>query len=193
MAGRSSLKVYFSCKAIESPCPATAIAPASMKPSAHAFCAARSVRTRGLVDHAIAAEMGVSRMPVREALMQLVSARAICDSTSRGFALPDLTPDRIAEVFVLRRLLEPHAVACAARDRTEVQMQACARRWRAPAGGAGCRGLSPRRRGLPQRLAGRGREHRVASRDPALFRAGAVGALCHPARCPGAADTSWTG
>ena len=68
-----------------------------------------------LVDHAIAAEMGVSRMPVREALMQLTS-EGYLESTSRGFALPDLSPDRIAQVFTLRRLLEPHAAACAARD-----------------------------------------------------------------------------
>ena len=77
-----------------------------------------------LVDHAIAAEMGVSRMPVREALMQLVS-EGYLESTSRGFALPNLTPDRIAEVFVLRRLLEPHAVAGVARDRTEADLEAC--------------------------------------------------------------------
>lgn len=70
-----------------------------------------------LVDHAIAAEMGVSRMPVREALMQLVS-EGYLESTSRGFALPNLSDERIAEVFVLRRLLEPQAVACVARDRT---------------------------------------------------------------------------
>ncbi|WP_137110126.1 GntR family transcriptional regulator [Rhodobacter sp. SY28-1] len=70
-----------------------------------------------LVDHAIAAELGVSRMPVREALMQLVS-EGYLESTSRGFALPNLSPDRIAEVFTLRRLLEPHAVTCVARDRT---------------------------------------------------------------------------
>ena len=76
-----------------------------------------------LVDHAIAAEMGVSRMPVREALMQLVS-EGYLESTSRGFALPNLTPDRIAEVFVLRRLLEPHAVAGVARDRTEADLEA---------------------------------------------------------------------
>jgi DNA-binding GntR family transcriptional regulator len=69
-----------------------------------------------LVDHAIAAEMGVSRMPVREALMQLVS-EGYLESTSRGFALPNLSAERIAEVFTLRRLLEPHAVACVARDR----------------------------------------------------------------------------
>jgi DNA-binding GntR family transcriptional regulator len=70
-----------------------------------------------LVDHAIAEEMGVSRMPVREALMQLVS-EGYLESTSRGFALPNLSAERIAEVFTLRRLLEPHAVACVARDRT---------------------------------------------------------------------------
>ena len=69
-----------------------------------------------LVDHAIAEEMGVSRMPVREALMQLVS-EGYLESTSRGFALPNLGAERIAEVFTLRRLLEPHAVACVARDR----------------------------------------------------------------------------
>lgn len=74
-----------------------------------------------LIDHVIAAEMGVSRMPVREALMQLAS-EGYLESTSRGFALPDLSPRRIAEVFVLRRLLEPHAVACAARDRSEAQL-----------------------------------------------------------------------
>lgn len=76
-----------------------------------------------LVDHAIAEEMGVSRMPVREALMQLVS-EGYLESTSRGFALPNLSAERIAEVFVLRRLLEPHAVACVARDRTEADLAA---------------------------------------------------------------------
>jgi DNA-binding GntR family transcriptional regulator len=76
-----------------------------------------------LVDNAIAAEMGVSRMPVREALMQLVS-EGYLESTSRGFALPNLTPERIGEVFTLRRLLEPHAVACVARDRVEGDLAA---------------------------------------------------------------------
>ncbi|MBN8630348.1 MAG: GntR family transcriptional regulator [Rhodobacterales bacterium] len=75
-----------------------------------------------LVDHAIAAEMGVSRMPVREALMQLVS-EGYLESTSRGFALPNLSPDRIAEVFTLRRLLEPHAVAGVARDRSDGDLE----------------------------------------------------------------------
>ena len=88
-----------------------------------------------LVDHAIAAEMGVSRMPVREALMQLVS-EGYLESTSRGFALPNLAPDRIAEVFVLRRLLEPHAVAGVARDRSDADLAGMAAAL-ALAGGAG--------------------------------------------------------
>jgi DNA-binding GntR family transcriptional regulator len=66
-----------------------------------------------LVDTAIAAECGVSRMPVREALMQLV-AEGYLVGTSRGFMLPDLAPATVLEVFVLRRLLEPYAAATAA-------------------------------------------------------------------------------
>ena len=68
-----------------------------------------------LIDHVLAADLGVSRMPVREALMQLVS-EGYLTSTSRGFALPDLSPAQIAEVFTLRKLLEPHAAALAAQS-----------------------------------------------------------------------------
>ncbi len=121
MAGRPSQKVYFLAKATRPP----------MSRNSHRIRIHEAIRAkllRGeivpdarLIDHAIAAEMGVSRMPVREALMQLAS-EGYLESTSRGFALPNLSPVRIAEVFVLRRLLEPHAVACAARDRNEVQL-----------------------------------------------------------------------
>lgn len=76
-----------------------------------------------LVDHALAAELGVSRMPVREALMQLVSEGYLA-STSRGFALPDLSAERIAEVFTLRKLLEPHAAALAAQSLTPATLAA---------------------------------------------------------------------
>ena len=68
-----------------------------------------------LVDTAIAAERGVSRMPVREALMQLAS-EGYLEGTSRGFTLPNMEPERIREVFVLRRLLEPYAAASAAQS-----------------------------------------------------------------------------
>jgi DNA-binding GntR family transcriptional regulator len=70
-----------------------------------------------LVDTAIAADMGVSRMPVREALMQLVS-EGYLEGTTRGFVLPRLGADRVQEVFLLRRLLEPRAAASAAQALT---------------------------------------------------------------------------
>lgn len=71
-----------------------------------------------LVDTTIAAEMGVSRMPVREAMMQLVS-EGYLEGTTRGFMLPRLGDERIAEIFLLRRLLEPRAAASAAMAMTE--------------------------------------------------------------------------
>lgn len=71
-----------------------------------------------LVDTVIAAELGVSRMPVREALMQLVSAGYL-EGTTRGFALPRLGHERVLEIFLLRRLLEPRAAASAAQALTD--------------------------------------------------------------------------
>lgn len=75
-----------------------------------------------LVDTVIAAEEGVSRMPVREALMQLVS-EGYLEGTTRGFTLPRFGPDRVGEVFLLRRLLEPRAAAIAAQDRTDADLK----------------------------------------------------------------------
>jgi len=68
-----------------------------------------------LVDLDIAATLGVSRMPVREALLQLTH-EGYLTSTTRGFVVPTLTPDDIAEIFEIRRLIEPRAAANAARD-----------------------------------------------------------------------------
>ncbi|KPQ05679.1 MAG: transcriptional regulator, GntR family [Rhodobacteraceae bacterium HLUCCA12] len=76
-----------------------------------------------LVDTVIAAELGVSRMPVREALMQLAS-EGYLEGTTRGFTLPSLGHARIMQIFTLRRLLEPHAAALAAQSRSDVQMDA---------------------------------------------------------------------
>jgi DNA-binding GntR family transcriptional regulator len=67
-----------------------------------------------LVDVEIANEFGVSRMPVREALMQLVHDGMI-ESTSRGFVLRRYSDREIEEIFEIRRLLEPAAAAIAAK------------------------------------------------------------------------------
>ncbi|WP_342131098.1 GntR family transcriptional regulator [Hydrogenophaga sp. OTU3427] len=68
-----------------------------------------------LVDLEIAAQLGVSRMPVREALLQLV-AEGYLVSTARGYRVRALNRKDVAEVFELRKLLEPRGAALAARD-----------------------------------------------------------------------------
>ncbi|MGD9862023.1 MAG: GntR family transcriptional regulator [Pseudodonghicola sp.] len=65
-----------------------------------------------LVDTAIAAEQNMSRMPVRDALMRLAH-EGYLETTTRGFMLPSLTRTQVLELFEIRRLLEPRAVALA--------------------------------------------------------------------------------
>lgn len=70
-----------------------------------------------LVDVDVANDFGVSRMPVREALMQLVHD-GMLESTSRGFVLRRYSDEEIEEIFEIRRLLEPAAAAIAAKKMT---------------------------------------------------------------------------
>lgn len=74
-----------------------------------------------LVDVDIANEFGVSRMPVREALLQLVHDGMI-ESTSRGFVLRRYSDQEIEEIFEIRRLLEPAAAAIAAKKMTDTAL-----------------------------------------------------------------------
>jgi DNA-binding GntR family transcriptional regulator len=74
-----------------------------------------------LVDTALAAELGVSRMPVREAMMQLVS-EGYLEGTTRGFALARLNREQVLEVFLLRRLLEPRAAAGASQALSDTDL-----------------------------------------------------------------------
>jgi len=66
-----------------------------------------------LVDVEIANRLGVSRMPVREALLQLVNEGYLV-GTTRGFVLPKLSLEDIRDIFQVRKLLEPRAAASAA-------------------------------------------------------------------------------
>jgi DNA-binding GntR family transcriptional regulator len=68
-----------------------------------------------LVDVDVAATYGTSRMPVREALLQLVNEGYLV-GTTRGFMVPVLTLEDIRDIFEVRKLLEPRAAAHAARD-----------------------------------------------------------------------------
>lgn len=70
------------------------------------------------VDTEVAAEFGTSRMPAREALMALAS-QGFLSQTSRGFVVPELSPQDIRDIFAVRKLLEPEAAASAARSLDE--------------------------------------------------------------------------
>jgi len=64
--------------------------------------------TRGL-----AAEMGVSQMPVRDALSRLAAEGAIAIRSQRRIEVPAMTPARFADLLDCRLLLEPAAAALA--------------------------------------------------------------------------------
>lgn len=68
-----------------------------------------------LIDLDVAREYGTSRMPAREALLQLVHEGYLV-GTTRGFIVPRLSLDDVRDIFEVRRLLEPRAAALAARD-----------------------------------------------------------------------------
>ncbi len=64
----------------------------------------RPVTLRGL-----AAELGVSPMPVREAVSRLVAERALAMTPSRRISVPEMTRARFEELVIARERLEPAA------------------------------------------------------------------------------------
>jgi DNA-binding GntR family transcriptional regulator len=72
------------------------------------FVPGRPVTLRG-----VAEELGVSPMPVREALRQLVAERALVMFDNRRIAVPAMSPSRFAELCLARTLLEPELATLA--------------------------------------------------------------------------------
>ena len=72
------------------------------------FVPGRPVTLRG-----VAEELGVSPMPVREALRQLVAERALEMFDNRRIAVPAMSSTRFAELCLARSLLEPELAALA--------------------------------------------------------------------------------
>ena len=70
----------------------------------------------------IAAELGTSTMPVREALKRLVSERALTSSANRSFRVADHERKKISELFFLRSSLEGIATELAATRLTAPQI-----------------------------------------------------------------------
>jgi DNA-binding GntR family transcriptional regulator len=56
----------------------------------------------------IAGELGVSRIPVREALAQLESEGLVVRHKFRGAMVPKLSREEIQEIFELRAMIEPY-------------------------------------------------------------------------------------
>jgi len=69
-----------------------------------------------LLQDVIAAEFGTSKIPVREALVQLRSEGLLDIYAHRGFQVRPLSAQEVAEVFHLRLSIEPAAVAEGARQ-----------------------------------------------------------------------------
>lgn len=60
----------------------------------------------------LAEQLGVSRTPVREALV-LLTHEGFIRATGRGFSMPRLSPGDISDLYEVRRMLEPRALASA--------------------------------------------------------------------------------
>lgn len=65
----------------------------------------------GLSTRAIALELGVSQMPVRDALSRLSAEGAVLIRSKRKIEVPPLTPERFSDLLGCRLLLEPEAAA----------------------------------------------------------------------------------
>lgn len=70
----------------------------------------------------IAAELGVSRSPVREALGQLEAEGLVVLTPQKGAQVSPISRDEIAELFELRLLVEPHLLALAIPEMTEADL-----------------------------------------------------------------------
>ena len=83
-----------------------------------------------LSEAALAAEMGISRGPVREALLVLVQEGLLTHSPNRGFAVVNFTQEDLKEIDEVRLPLETLALTLAKPRITETALQQLAE-WKA--------------------------------------------------------------
>ncbi|MTH46006.1 GntR family transcriptional regulator [Intestinirhabdus alba] len=76
-----------------------------------------------LITKNIAAELGISITPVREALLRLVSARALAIAPAQAFMVPEISLAGLNEIHTIRCELEGMAVAAAAGQMSEARLQ----------------------------------------------------------------------
>lgn len=73
---------------------------------------------------AIAGDLGISKIPLREAMARLEQGGLLRSSPNRGFFVPALSAGEAEEVFALRLKLEPDAAGDACLEASEVQQKA---------------------------------------------------------------------
>lgn len=73
---------------------------------------------------ALAGELGVSKIPLREAMARLEQEGLLRSEANRGYFVRELSAGEAREVFELRLKLEPPAAAEAARDADETERAA---------------------------------------------------------------------
>lgn len=72
----------------------------------------------------LAQKLGISRVPLREALRRLETEGIVILRPRRGYAVVSLSPDEIREIFELRAVIEAHAGELAAQNRTDEDIKA---------------------------------------------------------------------
>jgi DNA-binding GntR family transcriptional regulator len=65
----------------------------------------------------LAAELGISTTPVREAMLELCRAGFLTPLRNRGFRVQPLSIDEVNNIFSLRELLESHAMVTLAKQK----------------------------------------------------------------------------
>ncbi len=73
---------------------------------------------------ALAEELGISKIPLREALGRLEQHGLLSSNPNRGFFVPALTTVEAEEVFALRLKIEPEAAVAASLDANEAEREA---------------------------------------------------------------------
>lgn len=76
----------------------------------------------GISIRRLASELGISAMPVREALKRLASERAFTSANKRSFRVPELAKQNISDLFFVRSSLEGIAAELATPRLTQVQI-----------------------------------------------------------------------
>jgi DNA-binding GntR family transcriptional regulator len=72
---------------------------------------------------ALAAELRVSKIPLREALARLEQDGLVVSHPNRGFFVRPMSPEEAEEIYALRLRLEPDAAAAASRNATEAEQE----------------------------------------------------------------------